>query len=135
MASRSVYSDPEIAETGMTETEAKKRFGKRYRVVRCAFTDNRRAQAIGQSYGTAKMICLPSGAIVGAGVVGPSAGETIALLSLAIAKRLKAIDLQSMTSANPTLSEIVQQLGTEYGRDAITPRWVRPIMAIKRVLP
>ncbi|WDR07478.1 FAD-dependent oxidoreductase [Devosia rhodophyticola] len=135
LVARTVYTDPELAEVGMTEAEAKKRIGKGYRLVRCAFSDNRRALAIRQTYGVAKMVCAPNGSIVGASIVGPQASELVALFSMAIAQRLNARHFEKLTPVNPTLSEILQQLGTQYGRDRPLARWIRPIMAIKRALP
>ena len=89
----SIYTDPEIAEVGLSEPEATRTLKDRYRVVRAAFAENDRARATRETYGLAKLVADRSGRILGAGVVGPSAGELISLFALAIAKNLTVADL------------------------------------------
>lgn len=129
------YSDPEIAEVGLTEPEAKARFKSRYRVTRAAFAENDRARTERQSFGVAKMITASNGRIVGAGIVGPEAGELIAIFSYAIASKLTAQSLVSFVAPYPSLGEIAHKLGEAYLKDtAASPANARR-MALKRLLP
>ena len=100
---RIVYTDPEIAEVGLSEATARTRHGIRFRVTRWNFADNDLARARRQTFGLAKLITDRSGKIIGAGVAGPGAGELIALFSLAMASGLSARDLGKFVAADPSL--------------------------------
>src|SRR5690606_18253650 len=104
---RVVYTDPELAEAGLGEPSAE---AARYRVVRASFAENDRARATRETCGIAKVIAERGGRIVGAGIVGPAAGELVAILSLAIARNLTVPDLGSFVAPHPSLAEIVNRL-------------------------
>ncbi len=129
------FTDPEIAEVGLTEAEARSRHGERFRVLRASFADNDRARATRQTYGLAKLMVTPAGRILGAGIVGDRAGELIAPLSLAIASRLSARDLARFVPARATLSEIVQRLGTDYLRDSGVEPVLQRLARLLRFIP
>jgi pyruvate/2-oxoglutarate dehydrogenase complex dihydrolipoamide dehydrogenase (E3) component len=132
---RAVFSDPEIAEVGLTEPQARQRYKDRYKVVRWPFGENDRARTMGQTRGVAKMITDPRGRILGAGIVGPEAGELISIFSFAIANKLSARHLTAFVAPYPTLSEIAKRLGTEHFRDLAENPWLRRLMALNRHLP
>ena len=85
---RVTYTDPELAQVGLTEAEARKAHGARLNVVRADFAHNDRAIATGQAHGFAKVMVV-RGRPIGATIVGPQAGELIQIWALAIAARLK----------------------------------------------
>jgi pyruvate/2-oxoglutarate dehydrogenase complex dihydrolipoamide dehydrogenase (E3) component len=130
-----IYSDPEIAEVGLTEPQARTRLRSRYKVTRLSFAENDRARTGRDTAGLVKMITDPSGAILGAGIVGPHAGEMIALFSFAIANKLSARHLTAFVAPYPTLSEIAQRIGVEFYRGEGTSSWSRRLMAFTRMLP
>jgi len=132
---RVVFTDPEIAETGLTEPQARARLKGNYKVVRWSFAENERARTLRQTQGFAKMITDRSGRIVGAGIVGPQAGELIALFSFAIANRLSARHLKAFIAPYPTLAEIAKRLGIEYFRDTPPNPWLQRLLAVNRLLP
>ncbi len=131
---RAIYCDPELAEVGMSEGQVRKRFKTRFRIVRTAFAENERANTTRQTYGVAKMICALDGRILGAGIIGPGAGELIGLFTLAIANGLSAQQLKDFVAPYPSLSDIAHQLGVEFMRDTPMPWWVKPAMSLRRYL-
>ena len=70
------FTDPELAQVGLTEAEAVEQFGSSVRVVRWPFHDNDRAQAEGKTAGLIKAVIGKRGKILGVGIVGAQAGET-----------------------------------------------------------
>jgi len=101
------YTHPEVAWAGVTETEAK---GKGIGVEKAVFPwqANGRALTLGVASGTTKLLFdKDNGRIVGAGIVGPNAGELIAELVLAIEMGCDAEDIALSIHPHPTLSESV----------------------------
>lgn len=100
------YTDPELAHVGLTEAKAREQFGEGIKVVRWSMTDNDRAVAEGIEHGEVKVIATSKGKILGAGVVGPQAGELIAVWTLMINQSLKIGAMAQVISPYPTLGEI-----------------------------
>ncbi|MGA7965397.1 MAG: dihydrolipoyl dehydrogenase, partial [Gammaproteobacteria bacterium] len=101
------YTHPEVAWAGMTETETKE---KKVAVDKAVFPwqANGRALTLGVESGATKLLFdKESGRIVGAGIVGPNAGELIAELVLAIEMGCDAEDIALSIHPHPTLSESV----------------------------
>lgn len=130
-----VYTDPEIAEIGLSESAARARHGDGLRVLRAGFADNDRARALGQTYGLAKLLTDRRGRLLGAGIVGPSAGELATLFALAVAHRLTARQLHELAAPHPTLSEIAAALGAEFDRDRPPAPLQQWLLALFRLLP
>ena len=107
------YTDPELAHIGLSEADARKRFGEKLEVVRFAYADNDRARASLQTDGLIKVM-VHRGRPVGVGIVGAGAGEQIALWSLVLAKRLKMADVAQMVAPYPTLAEIGKRAAGVY---------------------
>jgi dihydrolipoamide dehydrogenase len=100
-----VFTDPEIAWAGLTETEAK-RDGRPYQLAVYPWAASGRAQALGRTEGLTKWLIDPDTEIViGCGIVGPGAGELIAEAALAIEMACEVHDLTGTVHAHPTLSE------------------------------
>lgn len=117
------FTDPEVARVGLTEKEAKGRFGAtNVQVYRTAFADNDRAQAEDATKGFAKIICNGrKKQIVGAHIVGAHAGELIHEIVLAMKKRLSITELGSMIHVYPTLTQVNQQAGVDAILDRLSP--------------
>lgn len=109
------FTDPELARVGLTENEAKKKFGEtNVHVYRTDFADNDRAQAEEETKGFAKIICTGhKNEIVGAHIVGAHAGELVHEVVLAMKKRLSITALGSMIHVYPTLTQVNQQAGVD----------------------
>ena len=101
------YTDPEVAWVGLTETEAK---AKGLRIGKGAFpwAASGRSLSLGRSEGVTKVIFDPEDdRVIGAGIVGPNAGDLIAEVALAIEMGSDAVDLGHTIHPHPTLSETV----------------------------
>ncbi|MBP3078294.1 oxidoreductase [Streptomyces sp. 604F] len=81
---RVTYTDPEIARVGLTSDEAHAKYGDRARVHTLDNDRVDRAVADGRTEGFTTLVLGPRGKIVGATVVSPRAGETIAHLAAAV---------------------------------------------------
>lgn len=132
---RVTYTDPEIAEIGLTEAEARAGVRAGVVVTRWSFAENDRARADRNTFGTAKLITDRAGRILGAGIVGNGAGELIALFSLALSKKMTARDLMGFVAPYPTYAEIARQLGLEFHRGIGGNPMLRRIAEFVRYLP
>lgn len=129
------YTDPEIAEVGLTEAAARQSRKDDFIVTRWSFAHNDRARALNQGFGVAKLITDRSGRILGAGIAGAAAGELIALFSLAIAHGLAARHLAELVAPYPTLAEIARRLGLEAQRRHAPDPVLARLLALNRLLP
>ncbi len=100
-----VFTDPEIAWTGLTETEAKRK-GIPYEVAVFPWAASGRAQAMGRTEGFTKWIIDPkTERVTGCGIVGPGAGDLIGEATLAVEMAASARDLTDTIHPHPTLCE------------------------------
>ncbi|MCD0463406.1 dihydrolipoyl dehydrogenase [Roseiconus lacunae] len=106
-----VFTDPEIAWAGLTETEAK-RDGINVSVESYPWAASGRAQALGITEGLTKWLVDPeSGRVLGCGIVGSGAGELIAEAVLAIEMGCEVHDVTDSVHPHPTLSETLMNAG------------------------
>jgi len=126
------YTEPELAQTGMTEAQARARKLK-FHILRWPYHDNDRAQAERETHGHIKVITGRKGRILGATIVGAQAGELIALWTLAIAQGLCIRDLTGIVLPYPTLSEIGKRAAIDYFVPSLTNPWVRRIISWVRI--
>lgn len=103
---RVTYSHPEVAEVGLTEAEARET-GLEIEVTKHAFNGVGRAIIIGENQGFVKIIAEKDGAILGAAVVGPQAGEMIHELMYSVGWEAYPSEAAAFVHAHPTLSEAV----------------------------
>jgi dihydrolipoamide dehydrogenase len=100
-----VFTDPEVAWAGLTETEAKRQ-GRAVEVAQFPWMASGRAQAIGRTEGLTKWIIDPqSQLVVGCGIVGSGAGDLISEAVVAIEMGCSARDVAEAIHPHPTLSE------------------------------
>jgi dihydrolipoamide dehydrogenase len=117
------YTDPEVAWMGLTELEAKKQ-NIEIRKASFPWAASGRALGIGRSEGVTKLLLDPeSGRVLGAGIVGPHAGDLIAELVLALELGADAEDLALTIHAHPTLSE-TSAMAAEMAEGTITDLYV-----------
>ncbi len=113
------YTDPEVAWMGLTETQVKQE-GRKLRVARFPWAASGRALALGRDEGFTKLLFDPeSGRLVGAGIVGPRAGDLIAEAVLALEMDAEAGDLALSIHPHPTLSETLA-LAAEVAEGTVT---------------
>jgi pyruvate/2-oxoglutarate dehydrogenase complex dihydrolipoamide dehydrogenase (E3) component len=101
--SRVTYTNPELAQAGLTEAEARAA-GHAVTVLRWPLADNDRAVAERDTTGLVKLVVSGS-RVIGAGILAPNAGEQISLWALAIAQRVKLAALAGLIVPYPTRSE------------------------------
>jgi pyruvate/2-oxoglutarate dehydrogenase complex dihydrolipoamide dehydrogenase (E3) component len=128
---RVTFTDPELAHIGLTETEARRR-GHAIRVLRWPYQENDRAEAERETRGHIKVVTSKYGRILGATIVGASAGELITTWGLAIQQRLNIRTLAGMVMPYPTLSEIGKRAAVTYFTPGLTSPWVRRIISLLR---
>jgi len=122
------YTDPELAQIGPTEAEARKTHGAALEVLRFPFHENDRAQAEGKTKGLIKLMVV-KGRPVGVSIAGPQAGELIGFWALAIAGRLKLGTIAGTVLPYPTLGEVSKRAAGAY----FSPRlFANPL--VKRVV-
>ncbi|MEP3247671.1 MAG: FAD-dependent oxidoreductase [Sneathiella sp.] len=100
------YTDPEIANVGLTEVQAREKFGEDIKILTFPYAENDRARAERRTEGMIKAVVTKKGKILGAGIVGVQAGELIQPWALAITGKLKISAMASFISPYPTLGEI-----------------------------
>jgi dihydrolipoamide dehydrogenase len=99
------YTDPEIAWTGVTETEAKAK-GLKFGKAVFPWAASGRSLSLGRDEGQTKTLWdEESGRLIGCGIVGPNAGDLIAEATLAIEMGADAEDVGLTIHPHPTLSE------------------------------
>jgi pyruvate/2-oxoglutarate dehydrogenase complex dihydrolipoamide dehydrogenase (E3) component len=130
---RVTYTDPELAQVGLTEAEARQR-GHRISVLRWPYHDNDRAQAEHQTHGHIKVVTSARGRILGATVVGAEAGELIAAWGLAVSQRLHVRAMANLVFPYPTLGEIGRRAAISYFLPGLTRPVVRRIIGWLRRL-
>jgi dihydrolipoamide dehydrogenase len=104
-----VFTDPEVAWCGLTETEAKKE-GREIKRVRFPWLGSGRALTLARTEGLTKLIVDPeTDRVLGVGIVGVEAGEMIGEAMLAVEMSASARDLALTMHAHPTLTETVME--------------------------
>jgi dihydrolipoyl dehydrogenase len=104
-----VFTDPEIAWAGITETQAEKE-GREIKIAKFPWAASGRAMTLDRTEGMTKLIIDPaSERILGVGMVGVGAGDMIAEGTLAIEMAATATDIELTIHPHPTLSETVMQ--------------------------
>ena len=105
-----VFTDPEIAWCGLTETEAKAA-GTKVVVKKVPWGASGRAVSMGRQDGVTKILFEPQTRhILGVGICGPHAGEMIAEGALAMHMGATAADLAATIHPHPTLSEMMGEV-------------------------
>jgi len=128
------YTDPELAQVGMTEAEARERHGGDLTVLRWPFHDNDRAQAERETQGLVKALTRRNGRILGASILGAHAGELIQAWGLAIGAGLKIGALATAIAPYPTLGEASKRAaGSFYTPKLFGERTRRLVRLLKRL--
>lgn len=117
---RVTYTDPELAQVGLTEAEARAA-GHEVEVLSWSLTENDRAVTEGDTAGRVKLV-VSGGRVLGAGILAPHAGEMIGMWTLAIQERVALSKLAGMIVPYPTRAEAGKRAaGTQF-----TPRLFAP---------
>ncbi len=107
------YTDPELAQVGLTEAQARDAHGDKLEIARFDYHHNDRAISERKTKGFIKVMVV-KGRPVGATIVGHQAGELINLWSLALANNLKMGQIAAMVSPYPTIGELNKRVAGAY---------------------
>ncbi len=130
---RVTYTTPELAWVGADEETAAARLGTSLRVLRWSLADNDRARAEATAAGMVKVLTDRRGRLLGAGIVGPAAGDLIQVWTLAMAKRLGIGALATMVAPYPTLGEASKRAaGSFYAPTLFSARTRRIVRFLAR---
>ena len=108
-----VFTDPEVAHAGLTEAEARRRFGDKVQAMSWPLKNADRAIIDGAGEGFIKAITLANGRLLGASIVAPRAGEMIHEWAVAIDRRMRLGYLASAIHTYPTYSMSAMQMAAE----------------------
>jgi pyruvate/2-oxoglutarate dehydrogenase complex dihydrolipoamide dehydrogenase (E3) component len=125
---RVTFTDPELAQVGMTEAEARAAGHAELRILRWPVAENDRAIAEGQEAGLVKLVATPKGRLLGAGILAPHAGEMAGLFGLMIAQKQKLSALAGLVLPYPTLAEAAKRAAVDF----YTPKLLSP--GVKRLV-
>jgi dihydrolipoamide dehydrogenase len=101
-----IYTQPEVAFCGLTEEQARDRFGE-VEVSTQRFGGDARAVIIGETDGLVKIVSTPDGTLVGVHVAGPWATELLSEGYLSVNWEANASDLAALVHPHPTLGEMI----------------------------
>jgi pyruvate/2-oxoglutarate dehydrogenase complex dihydrolipoamide dehydrogenase (E3) component len=113
------FTDPEVAQVGLSEAEARRRLGESMTVTRWNIARVDRARCDGDEDGFIKLISNGKGVLVGATIIASRAGEMSGEMSLAVARGLSVGDIATAVHAYPTYTTALQQMASQ----AATARW------------
>lgn len=133
---RATYTDPELAQVGLTEAEARTKFGDKLKLARFDYHHNDRALAELKTKGFIKVMVV-KGRPVGATIVGHQAGELISLWSLALANKLKMSQVAAMVAPYPSIGEINKRVAGAYFSPRLfeSPLVKRAVQFVQRWIP
>jgi len=130
------YTDPELANVGLTHKEAVEKLGEdKVKTISWPFEENDRAQCEKSTAGLIKVTALANGKILGAGIVGPHAGELIGMWGLAVTKGMKLKDITGMISPYPTFGEINKRVAGAWFTPSLFSDKTRKIVGWLKKLP
>ena len=110
-----IYTTPEVASVGQTEDQLKAE-GRAYKVGKFSFMANARAKAVFQAEGFVKMLAdKETDRILGCHIIGPSAGDMIHEICVAMEFGASAQDVALTCHAHPTYSEAVREAALACG--------------------
>ncbi len=123
------YSDPELAQIGLTEAAARARHGN-VRIVCAAFANNDRAEAMRDTRGFIKVTTAKDGTILGAAIVGAGAGDLIQTWAFAISNRQKIKGFTNMIAPYPTRGEISKRAAGAWYTQALFSKRTKMLVSL-----
>ena len=108
-AASAIFTEPEIADVGLAETEAFAE-GRKIRVTKVPFSATAKALINNDSRGFVKIVSDPAtGVVLGGSIVGRHAAELISVIALAVTAHLKVSDIVESLLVHPALSEALAE--------------------------
>ncbi|SDF41596.1 dihydrolipoyl dehydrogenase family protein [Limimaricola pyoseonensis] len=130
------YTDPGLAQVGLTEAQAREVHGDALKVIRAGFDENDRAIAEGRTEGMLKLMAV-KGRPVGATILGAEAGNLIGVWAIAIASGTKLSKIAGAVLPYPTLGEINKRAaGNYFSASLFDNEWVKKtVRTVQRWVP
>ncbi len=122
------FSDPELAQAGLTEAAARRIHGDAIKVLRSPFARNDRALTEAATNGLVKVIASPRGGILGVGIAGANAGELIQPWLVAMASGLTLKSMIGVVLPYPTRGEANHRAAINFFSSLATNPWVRRVI-------
>jgi pyruvate/2-oxoglutarate dehydrogenase complex dihydrolipoamide dehydrogenase (E3) component len=116
-----LFTDPELARVGLTETQARHAFGSEILVLRQSLKPIAKAQIHGTTTGFCKLIVRRNGEILGAYLIGAEASEWVNSIALAIKQRIKIGAIADLAFVSPTFSEIIRHAAQQWQVQRLRP--------------
>ncbi|CAH1665109.1 FAD-dependent oxidoreductase [Chelatococcus asaccharovorans] len=129
---RLTMTDPEIATVGLSEAEARARYGD-VRILRAPFAQNERAEADRAVAGEIKVVLTRRGRILGCAIAGAAAGELIIPWTLAIAEGLTIAQVSRLEMPTLTYSAVSRDAALSFYAPQTRSRWVRGMARFLRL--
>jgi pyruvate/2-oxoglutarate dehydrogenase complex dihydrolipoamide dehydrogenase (E3) component len=124
-----VFTQPEIAQVGMTEKEAREK-GLKFQVVKKDFRSYGRTVADGRPEGFIKVITGPRGKIYGAAIVGEAASELIHEWTMAIQYKKRMHHIMMMQHAFPSISMINKMVAEDWMMEKMKSKWMQRLVKL-----
>ncbi|WP_256204207.1 FAD-dependent oxidoreductase [Planococcus faecalis] len=105
------YTDPELGRSGLSEEEAREKYGDSIRVYEHQYADLDRANTKKDSIGKVKIILDKKGYILGASILGDRAGEIISQIQTIKTLKINMGKLSGVIHPYPTYSEVLVKIG------------------------
>ncbi|HEX7190982.1 MAG TPA: hypothetical protein VF381_05355, partial [Thermoanaerobaculia bacterium] len=118
-----LYTDPEVGHIGMTEHEAREKYGDSVKTYRVDMADVDRAVVDRTTQGFLKLVCDAKGHILGAHAICSNATTLIEEVVLARRKKMKAGELAQLVSPYPSLADSIGKTGSLYYQD-VAASWL-----------
>ena len=130
------YTDPELAQVGLTEDAARQRYGAKLTVARQTFASSDRAVAELKTDGLIKVMIV-GGKPVGATIAGPGAGEMIGIWAMALANKMKMSAIAGTVLPYPTMGEVSKRAAGAYFSPKLfeNPLVKRVVGLVQRLVP
>ncbi len=123
------YTDPELAQAGLVESDAKERYDD-VKTVYWRTTENDRAQAERDTRGLIKVITKKNGEILGASIVGKSAGDLIQSWAYALANGQKIKSFTNYIAPYPTRGELSKRAAGQWYTPALFSSRTRKLVSL-----
>lgn len=120
------FTDPELAHTGLTEVDAVKR-GVDHLVYRYPYSQLDRAITDRATEGLAKVVVTPKGKVLGASILGPSAGEAISEVSLALDAGWTLSQIGESIHPYPVMNRVLRRLADQRFFQEGISNWTRTL--------
>ncbi len=128
------YVSPEIAQVGLTEAEAREKYGDSVSTSSFPFHENDRAIAEGKTKGEAKLI-IRKGKLLGASVVGEGAGDIIQIVGYGMSNKLGVQSLTNFISPYPTRAEVVKRAASAHFAPTVFGKASKRLVGLLQRIP